>query len=257
MANNEPVAPRTKERVPISLHEANITKHVLRGRDGEVIADDPANKILMSAAEKYAAGRARMGELANAINKILDDSTMPEGQRVARAHALKERFVASGTADVVDAALDELEKGIAQSRADTWFAPVVRDARSLQLERDAAAFIRSLPETKRPDFIRRAINANDEITIAAVFCQGPSYLVGLDPDSREAMRNLYRLRAHPQNVEAESRMSKALETARIGANSGAKWLTELIDKSPANRRLIDAQEAVNVVEASIRNTGSK
>ena len=247
--------PKKRTRPSPSIHEAGILRHLKRGQDGTVLADDDGNRVLNAAASKLAKGRARLEELAAAIEAVLGNPALADQQRLARAHQLREQFVAANLDAPLSAAVDDLAKALDSSRRESWFPEPPRDARGIALERDAARHIRELDDGKRIDFIRSAIEAGDGVTLSAAF-SGPAYLTGFKTDEmREAMRGLWRTKAFPDRVASEKRIESALNWASASASAAHKYLSDLVDELPAAQRAREAEEAIATLNASIKAGG--
>lgn len=172
-------------RVTPALHPQNI--HAIEGYD-----EDTA-PFVAPAEQAFSEAYTAIGKVHNAREAAKTNPTWNHAQQVIETQEFSDKIMP----DVLkrfDSVLASLGKSVL-SIEDQLSGPI--DAKATHaVASEIRAHIKSLPEGKRFDFIRAAIQSGDHVTVTSALGTVP-YLSGIDADAQIVLTRLYHEKVSP------------------------------------------------------------
>ena len=203
---------------------------------------------------------ATAGEIA-ARMVALHGAVTSDKTATAEASAIRARDGALRLAEQAAKALDrgrktaatEIAKILAETSAPP--APKGSDPVAIALESEIRASLRGMTREERGKALAAAVSNGDDATVGA-FLRGPTYLTGGSDTEREMRRHAWRLARHPEAVDREARLKKAIAATEQGAKALIAFTKELAESpetviaEASARRASEALAAVKQEEAA-------
>jgi hypothetical protein len=204
---------------PLSLTEAGFEFE--RDAAGHIVPDN----ALQSARAELAQARIMSEQLAEAINKTAVDPSLSVSQR-----SLKSQKISATVAESIGRRLDNARNALTtelqriETSAD-WNPRPATTARDITLESDVRQVLRTMTAEARLAALNSAIANNDSAVLSAAFA-GPSLLISMPPEQRDALLQHWRKKHSPGFARYERLQEAAARVDQAGKSTVA-WIKKL------------------------------
>jgi len=169
--------------------------------------------------------------------------------------ALKSAKLSEAMSETVARRLDSARNAIsaqtaALEQSKDWTLPRSATARDIALDGEVRATLRAMAPEARLAALNAAIASNDAPVLSAAF-SGPSLLIAMPADQRNALVDNWRKRHSPNWARHEQLKSAAAKVEQAGSASIA-WLGELNAQTGLEQLVTKAAEARAKAEAAIK-----
>ncbi len=215
-----------KLQTPLSLTPEAVTMFHKRDRlNGGAIVPDAA----ISAME------GSMKAAAEEMQRVVAVAATRDPTVTVEAHALRVRDAALKAAERaaqrLDAAREAALADVARIQAETSAPPAPRDSVAMQIEIEIRSKLAGMDDKQRGEILAKAIRDGDDAIIGAAL-RGPSFLTGMGDADREMRRAAWRNARHPEAVDRELRLQKAVAAVDRGGKSMLAMVRQ-ITETPA------------------------
>ena len=191
-------------RLPISVNEATIKRHYAKHL-GELVADD----VLDSMHDAMQLGREAAEHALEAHEKIMGNIMLTEIARQRQSRDATFRFFESASKRI-DAARDRAERAISHIEAATSSPGEPKSAAEAFQRAEIRNVLAGMSPDQRAKAIGEAIDTDDRDVLMAALV-GPVMLTALGNAEREALKDRWRRKKFPDQVDRQRRLRAALK----------------------------------------------
>lgn len=227
---------------PASLHPGVVERHFLR---------DPYSRERVSdvALEAIEGGMAFAHEQCKAIldarQKILNNQMETPMKRQQQVAALTERGFTQATKKI-DSVIQKVANEVSEIEKHTFAPKPAANVADNMLHAEIRSSLAVMSREKRQEALADAIgNGEDEIISAAL--SGPALLTGLSPIERDALRQTWRQKRFPAELDRLKRIKKAEEDLMRGVDSLFGFRARIIPDPDSIAKAEASERAANEV----------